>query len=768
MRRLPVVLVGLVLGCGGAPSPQPEARVPSSKVPVPPAPDAGASVAKASYVSRFPEVRVRDGLPKADGPRLFFTLGAGDARLGEYREVEIVTGEPWSGGGTAHKFHAWVLPKDKFAVGWNGLVYPVVKVGERADLTADVQALIAKEDKERAAYAKDHAGSPYRNATLVGEESGLSEASLNAPKVAMLALLGKNDLAEALRTRLFGTEPADKVLETFAGDYLWARFERAVTAHMRGDAELAYESLKGLADAADDADRACDAAGSKRPEKAQSRFRWGTSPSRMLEDSERRLLRGPRAPLDLEALAKQPASAQVPILIDHLDEVAERQWGQPGGVSLGSSPIVAALVKLGDAAVPALLDVLESDTRLTRSMHFWRDFARSRSVLGAHEAAYAALIAILDFSPFQTASTGDDLSQREDATRKKLAAEVRAFAAKWKGVSQEERWFGRLADDATPAAGWLEAAAAITRTTNHQRIRSTMFGGVLTMTPLVPGSVSKVAGEALRTKRAPSVADLLEKRGLAEQSAGDANGACTLSLALAEWEPTTANTQRVLAAHLRSLSMPANGRAPGFENARCIVELSRARFIAGDTSALADFGSWVSQVAPPQGAFDTAEVVLFLGIRPADPDLAKAAEAMFKAGSPWLPLVSTTKGSSGPLQFALTDILRHTDLLALPAFRRLILRELANATPMGTIKVGTNQYQLQMVSGGSTSAGVQNDDSPKALPAPMEVRVADYIADGMFGQGEPRKDVPRFHMYWPKAKRDAALPTLRAWVQAIK
>lgn len=768
MRRLPVVVVGLVLGCGGAPSPQPEARVPSSKLPVPPALDAGGPVTKASYVSRYPDVRVRDGLPKAEGPRLFFALGAGDARLGEYREVELATGEPWTGGGAAHKFHAWVLPKEKFAVGWNGLVYPVVKVGERADLAADVQALLAKEDKERAAYAKEHAGSPYRDASLVGEESGLSEATLNAPKVAMLALLGKNDVAEALKTRLFGADPADKVLETFAGDYLWARFERGVTAHMRGDAELAYESLKGLADAADDADRACDAAGAKRPEKAQSRFQWGTSAARMLEDTERRLLRGARAPLDLEALAKQPGSAQIPILVDHLDEVAERQWGQPGGVSLGSSPIVAALVKLGDAAVPALLDVLESDKRLTRSVHFWRDFARSRSVLGAHEAAYAALIAILDFSPFQTASTGDDLSQREDAQRKKLAAEVRAFAEKWKGVSQEERWFGRLADDATPPVGWIEAAAAITRTTNQQRIRSTMFGGVITMTPLVPGSVSKVAGEALRTKRAPSVADLLEKRSLAVQTSRDANGACTLSLALAEWEPTSANTQRVLSAHFRALAVPANGSAPGFENARCIVELSRARFISGDTSALADFGTWISRVAPPQGAYDTAQVILFLGIRPSDPDLAKAAEAMFKPGSPWLPLVSTTKGSSGPLQFALTDFLRHTELLALPALRRLILRELANTAPMGTIKVGTNQYQLQMVSGGSTSASVQNEDSPKALPAPMDVRVADYIADCLFGQGEPRKDAPRFHLYWPKAKRDAALPTLRAWVQNVK
>lgn len=768
MRRLPVVLVGLVLGCGGAPSPQSEARVPSSKVPVPASPDAGAPTTKRAYVSRFPNVRVRDGLPKREGPRLFFALGAGDVRLGEYREVELVTGEPWTGGGTAHKFHAWVLPKGDFAVGWNGLVYPVAKAGARADLVADVQALLAKDDQQRAAYAKDHPGFPYRNGSTVSEEAALSESTPGAAKAAILALLGRSDLADAMHARLFASEPADKVLEAYAGDYLWARFERGVTAHMRGDVELAFESVTGLPDAVEEADRACGAASAKGGEKAQSRFGWGTSLPRLVEEAERRALRGPRPTLDLEALAKEPPSAQIPILIDHLDDVAERQWGQPGGVSLGSSPIVAALVKLGDAAVPALLDVLESDKRLTRSVHFWRDFARSRSVLGAHEAAYAALIAILDFSPFQTASTGDDLSQREDAQRKKLAAEVRAFAEKWKGVSQEERWFGRLADDATPPSGWVEAAAAITRTTNQLRIRSTMFGGVTTSSPLSPGTVSKVAGEALRTKRAPSVADLLEKRSLAVQASGDANGACTLSLALADWEPTTANTQRVLAAHLRGLTVPANGGAPGFEHARCIVELSRARFLAGDASALSDFGTWISRAVPPQSSFDVAQAVLFFGVRPTDPDLAKAAEAMFKAGSPWLPLVATSKNQPAPLQYSLGDILRHPNMLALPAFRRLVLRELGNTARVGTIKVGNESYQLQMVSGGSVNAGVKNEDSPKELPAPMDVRVSDYVADSMLGQGDLPKGAPRFHIYWPRAKRDAALPAVRAWVQGSK
>ena len=63
---------------------------------------------------------------------------------------------------------------------------------------------------------------------------------------------------------------------------------------------------------------------------------------------------------------------QVAYLIGQLDEVDARQWSQPGGVSLASDWRVEALIKIGEPAVPALIDCLETDERLTRSVHFWR------------------------------------------------------------------------------------------------------------------------------------------------------------------------------------------------------------------------------------------------------------------------------------------------------------------------------------------------------------------------------------------------------------
>jgi hypothetical protein len=96
-------------------------------------------------------------------------------------------------------------------------------------------------------------------------------------------------------------------------------------------------------------------------------------------------------PSDFE---KWAVEKKVTYLIDALEEVDARQIMQPGSVNLKSDRRVAELIRLGDAAVPALIDVLENDQRLTRSVHFSRDFRRHRIVLTVREAALTALTAI--------------------------------------------------------------------------------------------------------------------------------------------------------------------------------------------------------------------------------------------------------------------------------------------------------------------------------------------------------------------------------------
>jgi hypothetical protein len=59
-------------------------------------------------------------------------------------------------------------------------------------------------------------------------------------------------------------------------------------------------------------------------------------------------------------------------------------------LNLASDRRVRELIGLGEAVVPALIDAMEEDERLTRSFHSWRDFARSRTVLSVREAVLTA------------------------------------------------------------------------------------------------------------------------------------------------------------------------------------------------------------------------------------------------------------------------------------------------------------------------------------------------------------------------------------------
>ena len=51
--------------------------------------------------------------------------------------IKVAIGNCWSGDAGVIETRGWVLPaqqkdKQRFAVGWNGLVYPVVSIGDKA------------------------------------------------------------------------------------------------------------------------------------------------------------------------------------------------------------------------------------------------------------------------------------------------------------------------------------------------------------------------------------------------------------------------------------------------------------------------------------------------------------------------------------------------------------------------------------------------------------------------------------------------------------
>lgn len=118
-----------------------------------------------------------------------FVLGFADPRGCDYRAVELI-----ASGGTNYKTHAWVLPrkadaKMDFAIGWNGLIYPIASVGDAADFAKDAAAAAA--DSER------HTGPAFGEISNhhVQDKGTLSPVTGYEIKVPLLLRLGEHKLA---------------------------------------------------------------------------------------------------------------------------------------------------------------------------------------------------------------------------------------------------------------------------------------------------------------------------------------------------------------------------------------------------------------------------------------------------------------------------------------------------------------------------------------------------------------------------------------------
>ncbi len=185
-------------------------------------------------------------------------LGFADPRGCEYREVTVTTGSVWRNRGKSAITHAWVLPatetepsrQPRFAVTWNGMVYPVMRVGAPADLKADVAKLLVTSPDLYQLSARD-------------ESTSLWPTSANPLKGCLLLILGEADLAEQAwkqapadlnlyqtGSKKLGTNPYPGLLRAWA----IAVQERAASAHLRGDdviSLLAARQLVRIRDAAE-------------------------------------------------------------------------------------------------------------------------------------------------------------------------------------------------------------------------------------------------------------------------------------------------------------------------------------------------------------------------------------------------------------------------------------------------------------------------------------------------------------------------------------
>ena len=680
-----------------------------------------------------------------------FDQGLADPRGGEYRQILVGTGMVWSGDGGVQAVHGWVLPgtatSSHFAVCWNGLVYPVVSVGDRADLAADVAALIKADTDTHAAHDRLSPTEPYDRFTLGvhSEYVSLSEASLLPLKACLLLRLGEDGLARRFwDTWLQGTPPRynnndaarrDPYL-AMADEWVWALFDRALTAHMRGDDSLSVLSVRQLA--------------ALQPvvEAEAGRRGYRTSPStgvheagapyfpyldllpRLRADEERRVQQGSPRPV-LANLLALPKAARIAALIRALDQVAARQNGQPGSVNPDSDPIVLALVTQGEDAVQPLIDTVAGDTRLTRSVGFGRDFHWGRSAVSVAGAAFAALVDILHTSEFGPSPDGS-------SGRAGTVAALQAYWNKNRGVSVEERWYRTLADDRATPAQWLDAAHEIIRPSDEQVRGGWIERGLTRAGAVLPH------GEALRRGHAPSVTALMARRVQALRTASgappndsrhfnDVENATTLALYLAAWDPSAAQTTlREQFAAKRSTLDFWKRSIDVTHDSLSLTRLTLARMHGGDPAALADYVGWL-KVTPLKDfpIFSLDDILEPLWRTPRAPDAVRGAAFLFgDPRSPWVPLVQDRPGGLYRGEF---EKLLESPLLALAPFRRAMGEALADRTVIQTITLGgaDRQGTYQMPGADAEIDPFRSGRSPSVSCPPLRpVRLASVAPRG--------------------------------------
>ena len=725
--------------------------------------------------------------PETDLPEVFvsavwalFDQGLADPRGCEYREIEVTTGSCWTGGGDVARTRGWVWSPEpggrasqQYAVCWNGLAYPTAAVGERVDWREDVEALLAddrafvseclrKHEQRELERREDavsrgeeyHPSAPHvRWPRAWSESESVSHDSLLPLKAALLLRLGAADLAEQVWSQWFiGNEDEaeeDPYLRLVA-DWTWALLDRAVCAHMRGDDHLALLSARALLpirQAAEDAARRrgfVRRGGTGRGE--DSGYLAFLAPAEaLLADQERRATQRRRArpPQRPRASTKE---ARIAAWVEALEEVCARQEGQPGGVNLGDDPIVKALISGGEDAVVPLLDCLERDTRLTRSVHFHRDFRRHRSLIGVHEAAYVALCAVLRTSFFDVIWTGDDLSSRGLAGRRKLAASVRRYWTRFRGVPLPERWYQTLADDRLAFRQWLQAASCIVRPVDVNVSPGSMFmTGWVTVPQRKPGAAPAVCGEVLRGKAEPSVAELMARRVAAlsmtgePTSPGDVSrmrGACEMALLLAKWDiESAAPVLRRHSARCEEFLAAGPGRFDSdWDLLPFLPKAAALRAEAGDAEALEEYARWLRGTAPADVARCLEEVAMPLWRYPDSPPLMQTAEWMFNDdASPWAALVGQ---QAGLREYQVRELFE-TPLVGVPAFRDHLLRGLADRRGAGSVRARAD-------------TSYPGDPLCPGPGARVEYRTCDVYTRLLARQD----GTPAIEYYWPLEKRD--------------
>ncbi len=728
-----------------------------------------------------------------------FASGFANPKGCEYAEISVAVGSLWSGDGGVIDTRGWLMPgttSPRFAVCWNGLVYPVIKAGKPADFRADIAATL--EDNHR------------ENGWVLREEDAVSHKSTHSLKGLILLRLGEEQMAydywaslierdktsrpgarptrPVQTTRILpGTEgvklaepgpvkpatPAKPVLPKEAADpflgwaTLWASsaLDRAVCAFMRGDDLLGLHGVRPLVEVRSSLEKAAEVRGAAKPGNAARYFEFLDIVPQLLVELTRRTAPSAKPKPPLESLAANTNRAErIAGYLTRFPELAQRQRSQAGGLSPWfDDPAVTGLMDEGQAAVEPTLAFLESDAAagLTRAVSFNRDFIPTRTLHPVSAAVTETLRTMLRLKPLDMIVPLKELNAAGDKTHTLLAAKLRAHIQQQGAVTLEEGWYRVLTNGTANPEVWSQAIRGITTAAKGGSGSSSL------PTPSQGGSGERLQGEALREKSSPTVTELMLKRvGKWRAQADLPQLGLTRHIELirriglwqsgAELSLLGDTVAGCVDAWNTDLAQPQRKAGVAAILGRHISTISLDRALLGDTNALPDYATWVRRVTDEdykqwQDSRPTLPHPLEpLWKHPQHPAIAEVAGFLFdpeKSG-----LRASLSFSTGVNSLPVLE--SGTALARLSSFRALLIKALEDQTVIGSVRIlGTGRYEVRDNSGRIANYRRASDDKLLDPRDGQTLRYCDFVAPGLASW----EGLPKMELYWSAEERDAAI-----------
>lgn len=585
---------------------------------------------------------------------------------------------------------AWLIPGvfegRQFVLGRNGLLYAAEHVGDIADVTDEF------EFEHALVYFHDEATNHTNQLGLFW--------------ILQLFRVGEIDAARNAWTRRleqFERTAGNRELNEheMAREWMWMHLHRAVNAHIRGDDPLALHDVRVATRITAEAD-------------LHLYHRNAETLVLLLDDQERRATPSP------------PATQDLARLIDTLDQIT----GDPE-LDFADVPVVQELIAMGFEAVEPLLNVVETDRRLTRVVRYNGDPpSRERWVVPVAEPAYFAVGRILH------SNTHLSFGYFDEERTSRLAASARSHWRRFGRMSQWERWFTVLADDDESVEFWVEAAKQLT-TPDDALTTTEGFESPDSWTP-----AATPLGEPLREdgRLTRLLVHRLEQIVVADRREQVAHRFCGMAAALFRWDADAARA--ALRPRLRSC-----------ERGRCSCTPQLFHGLWDDTRGPRRYIRWLRRALARhqhEGEFLMNGLFPFLH-RPTNPFLVREVERMLRRQS----LSQLVEAQGWRLD---------PDLLSLPAVRAIIATLLQSEDVIGTVRIRNGRVSWHP--DGSAWDGYPQTTAGETADGVESVRRRDQVATQLmnyFHRGEPPVE---FRVYWSRGRRDEALAQLELWLSS--